>query len=144
VTIEFGLADVEFAWSADDRGWRRSQNGTAHLTASGDQLTPANVVVLEVDYGVSSVDANSPEAHTVGSGVAHVFSAGYRVTGTWSRSTANDVITVTDTNGDEIPLTRGQTFIELAPRGSVGLYTRDPGALLVDPTRSGRFCKSVL
>lgn len=119
VGISFGRATIDFTWSPQDRGWRRTQNGTAHVNASGKRIAPANVVVLEVPYGVSSVDANSPEAHTVGSGTAHVFTAGKRITGTWSRSQSDDVILIKDGNGDQIPLTRGQTFIELAPPGSV-------------------------
>jgi hypothetical protein len=119
VGISFGRATIDFTWSPEHRGWKRTQNGTAHVTASGKLLAPANVVVLEVPYGVSSIDAESPEAHTVGSGTAHVFTAGQRITGTWSRSQSEDVILIKDGNGDQIPLSRGQTFIELAPPGSV-------------------------
>ncbi len=119
VSIAFGRADVSFTWSAADRGWRRTQNGSAHTTSSGERLAPANVVVLEVTYGPSSVDARSPEAHTVGSGTAHVFTAGQRITGTWQRGSSTDRIVVLDGDGDEILLTPGQTFVELAPPGTV-------------------------
>ncbi|MCP3991021.1 MAG: DUF4214 domain-containing protein [Actinomycetia bacterium] len=119
VSINFGSANIDFTWSEQERGWRRSQNGSAHVTASGKQLAPANVVVLEVPYGVSHIDANSPEALTVGSGTAHIFTGGQRITATWSRSQSSDVIKIKDGNSNEIPLTRGQTFIELAPPGSI-------------------------
>lgn len=121
VTIAFGRADIDFTWSSTAKGWVRRQNGTTHTTAAGRALAPANVVVLEVPYGVSAADANSPEAHTVGSGTAHVFTAGQRVTGTWSRSDSSDPIRLLDANGDDIALTRGQTFVELAPPGSITL-----------------------
>ena len=121
VVIEFGRATVTFAWSGSDKGWQRTQNGRAHVTAAGTQLAPANVVVLEVPYGVSAADAASPEAHTVGSGVAHVFAAGRRITGTWSRASSSDPIALRDSQGAEILLTRGQTFVELAPPGSIRL-----------------------
>ncbi len=121
VAIAFGRADIEFAWSATAKGWVRSQNGSTHTTAAGTTLAPANVVVLEVPYGVSAADANSPEAETVGSGTAYVFSAGQRVTGTWSRTDSSDPIRLLDANGADIALTRGQTFVELAPAGSITL-----------------------
>ncbi|MDH3683040.1 MAG: DUF4214 domain-containing protein [Acidimicrobiia bacterium] len=121
VGIEFGRADIDFTWSSRARGWLRSQNGEPHVTAAGVRLAPANVVVLETPYGVSSIDANSPEAHTTGSGPAYVFTAGEVVVGTWSRSAATDRIRLTDGDGDEIGLTRGQTFVELAPPGSIRL-----------------------
>lgn len=121
VAIAFGRADIEFRWSDHERGWARSQNGTPHVVANGDLLAPVNVVVLEVSYGISSIDADSPEAHTVGSGVAYVFTAGRRITGTWSRAASDQPIVLRDANSDEIPLTRGQTFIELAPPGTITL-----------------------
>ena len=121
VDIDFGSADISFRWSAAAKGWQRSQNGSAHTVAGGRRLAPANVVVLEVAYGASSIDANSPEAHTVGSGRAWVFTGGRAITGTWSRTDSDDPIALTDGGGDPILLTRGQTFVELAPSGSVTL-----------------------
>ncbi|MEM9132919.1 MAG: DUF4214 domain-containing protein [Actinomycetota bacterium] len=121
VSVAFGRADIDFTWSPTAKGWVRSQNGSTHTTAAGRALAPANVVVLEVPYGVSAADANSPEAHTVGTGTAHVFTAGRRVTGTWTRGDSSDPIRILDANGDDIALTRGQTFVELAPPGSITL-----------------------
>ncbi|MGH1492184.1 MAG: DUF4214 domain-containing protein [Acidimicrobiales bacterium] len=121
VDIDFGSADIGFSWSATDRGWLRTQNGSAHKVSSGQQLAPENVVVLEVPYGVSAIDAESPEAHTVGSGPAWVFTGGRVVAGTWTRSTPDEPIALLDGNGTTIGLTRGQTFIELAPQGSITL-----------------------
>ena len=119
VDVDFGSADISFRWSATAKGWQRTQNGSAHVVAGGRRLTPENVVVLEVTYGVSSIDAQSPEAHTVGSGRAWVFTGGRVVAGSWSRSDSDDPIALSDGDGDPIALTRGQTFIELAPPGSV-------------------------
>ena len=121
VEVDFGSADIKFVWSASATGWLRTQNGSAHRVAGGEQLAPANVVVLEVPYGASAIDAESPEAHTVGSGTAWVFTAGRVVPGTWSRSAAQDPIVLRDGNGTEIGLTRGQTMVELAPLDSVSV-----------------------
>jgi hypothetical protein len=120
VDIDFGSTEVGFRWSASAKGWLRTQNGTAH-SSTGGRLAPENVVVLEVPYGTSSIDAESPEAHTVGSGPAWVFTAGQLVAGSWSRSSSDQPISVVDGNGDPIGLTPGQTFVELAPPGSVTL-----------------------
>ncbi|MEM9563706.1 MAG: DUF4214 domain-containing protein [Actinomycetota bacterium] len=119
VDVEFGRADVSFRWSPTARGWQRTQNGGAHTVAGGVRLAPENVVVLEVSYSPSSIDATSPEAHTVGSGSAWVFTDGRVVAGTWSRSASTDPIALRDGNGQPIALTRGQTFVELAPPGSI-------------------------
>lgn len=119
VEIDFGSTTVSYAWSPLAQGWDRRQNGSLHRVASGDQLSPDNVVVLEVNYGVSAIDAQSPEAHTVGSGRTWVYTAGQVVEGTWTRASATDPIAVLDGNGQPIPLTPGQTIVELAPTGSV-------------------------
>lgn len=121
VTIRFGRADVAFRWSSADRGWHRTQNGRAHVMANGERLSPANVAVLETPYGASPADARSPEAHTVGSGPAYVFTGGQLVVGTWQRSSSTERIQLLDSNGAEILLTPGQTFVELAPPGSISL-----------------------
>ncbi len=121
VDVDFGSTEVSFRWSASAKGWVRSQNGSAHVVIGGARLAPENVVVLEVPYGTSSIDAESPEAETVGLGRAWVFTAGRQVTGVWSRGAADEPITILDTDGDPIGLTPGQTFIELAPPGSVTL-----------------------
>lgn len=121
VSVDFGSAQMDATWSPTRKGWLRRQNGTAHGTQSGTQLAPANLVVLEVAYGTSPVDANSPEAHTVGTGVAHVFTGGQRVTGTWTRANSTDPIRLLDKNGNDIGLARGQTMVELAPPGSITL-----------------------
>ena len=118
VDIDFGSTEVTFRWSASSKGWLRTQNGSAH-TSTGGRLAPANVVVLEVPYGTSSIDAESPEAHTVGSGRAWVFTAGQLVAGTWNRSSSDQPIAVVDGDGAPIGLTPGQTFVELAPPGTV-------------------------
>jgi hypothetical protein len=121
VVIQFGRATIDWSWSATERAWVRRQNGTTHRMASDALLAPENVVVLEVPYGASNVDARSPEAHTVGSGTAHVFSAGHRITGTWSRASSEEPIRLLDGEGNDIALTRGQTLVELAPTGSITL-----------------------
>ena len=113
--VEFGSATIEYRWSSVDHGWARRQNGTAHTTASGALLAPANVVVMTVEYTPSSVDARSPHAHTVGSGPVEVLTAGRTIVGTWRRASAADPITLTDADGRPILLTPGQTFVELAP-----------------------------
>ncbi len=119
VEVDFGSTEVSFSWSPVAQGWDRTQNGSPHVAASGERISPDNVVVLEVAYGTSAVDAQSPEAHTVGSGRVWVYTAGQVVQGTWTRSSATQPIALLDGNGRAIQLTPGQTFVELAPIGSV-------------------------
>ena len=111
---------VDYEWDAAARGWKRTQNGRAHVMADSKiQLTPQNVVVQFVPYSASDfVDvtgSRSPEAEMVGEGEAWVFTSGKLVRGRWSRPTRDAVTAFTDAGGQPIGLTPGQTFVELVP-----------------------------
>lgn len=109
-------------WNWDGSAWLRTQGGKAHMTASGEQVSAANVVVIEaqeVPSGmVDSSGANVPEFVFVGTGKATVFTAGKRVEGVWTRPTLRSVATLTTAEGAVIELTPGRTWIELIGAGS--------------------------
>ncbi len=109
-------------WSWDGTQWLRTQGGAAHLTASGPQISAANVVVIEareVPTGmVDSTGATVPEFVFVGEGKAAVFSAGRRIDGIWNRPTLASVATLTTADGAVIKLTPGRTWIELIRAGA--------------------------
>jgi hypothetical protein len=112
VTVAFtGGPKVGLTWDPGDGGWLRTQDGQPHLTADGDQLAPANVVIMVTTYGTSAADAASPEVRSTGSGELFVLTAGQVVTGTWERKTATDKPVLRDDDGDPIRLTPGQTWV---------------------------------
>jgi hypothetical protein len=109
--MNVGANAVRWDWDPTLGLYRRSQGGHAHQLVDG-QATATSVVVLVVGYGT---DPNGgPQAQTVGSGAATVFSGGVRIDGTWTRSTPTDPFTLTDTTGQPILLTPGRTWVELA------------------------------
>ena len=69
---------------------------------------------MEVVYRPSPADARSPEAQTIGSGTALVFTGGKVVTGTWTRTDRLSPVVLTDASGEPILLTPGRTWVELA------------------------------
>lgn len=115
---------VRYDWDSTLGGWARTQNDRPHQMAGGTRIAPANVVILETPYRDSGVrdvtGAASPEAVLEGSGAAWFLSDGKVLEGRWSRSGPGGVFSFTDPAGAQMPLTPGQTFIELAPaRGAV-------------------------
>lgn len=113
--------EVVYAWNATRKGWDRSQRGSLHLTVDGKTetpISPPNVVVIEVVYAESSTPG-SPQAVTVGSGKAHVFTDGKVIDGTWSRKENGDPWTLTDDAGTAIALTPGKTWVQLSMRNKV-------------------------
>ena len=121
-----GVADGELtvAYRANTAGWKwngsawlRTQGGNAHMTASGEQVSAANVVVIEArEVATGMVDSSGstvPEFVFVGTAKATVFTAGQRIEGNWTRPTLASVATLTNANGDVIELTPGRTWVQL-------------------------------
>lgn len=112
-----GGVDVGWRWDDDGDVYLRTQDGEPHELADGGQVDAANVVVLEVVYQPSAADRRSPEAQTVGTGVAWVFTGGNMVEGTWERADAEAPFLLIGEDGTEIELSPGRTWVELARAG---------------------------
>jgi hypothetical protein len=104
-------------WTWVGTAWERAVNGRTDVDDSGAPLRFTNVIVQFTNYGVSSADANSPEAEAIGNGEAWVLTGGKLTTGTWSRPAKDDVTVYQDASGQEIGLQPGRTWIALAPPG---------------------------
>jgi hypothetical protein len=105
-----GGYDVGWTWDANQGLFLRSQLGSPHEVTDG-QASADSVVVLVVEYGESPVDSG-PEARTVGSGAAVVYTDGRRIEGTWTRANPTDPFTLTSATGP-ILLAPGRTWVEL-------------------------------
>jgi hypothetical protein len=112
-----GLA-IEWRYDAASGAYLRSNGGTPHMDALSGQVSTENVVVMYVDYQASAADERSPEAQTIGSGEALVFTGGVLVHGTWTRNDRLSAVVLHDDAGNALPLTPGRTFIELARVGT--------------------------
>jgi len=130
-TLDFGGVSVDYVWNSATKGWSRLQVDQTHprpksptLDTAGVQVSPQNVIVQFIEYGVSPSDSRSPMALTVGSGKVLVFSDGRAVAGTWSRPTADAPTTYTANDGTPIALTPGRTWVAL-PRAGSTLTTLD-------------------
>lgn len=119
VDIDWGNTEVGYRWNGS--GWQRTQDGTAHTDSSGTVVAPPNLIVQITNYGISGADAESPEALTVGTGVAYIYTGGLVTEGTWSRARATDRIIYRDGAGREVLLAPGRTWIAIAPPGTVTL-----------------------
>ncbi len=125
--VEVGGVDVAYptkfgrdsthVWDARLGGWVRIQDGTLQTSVVDGvevEVAPANVVVAQVDYGTSPADSVSPQAKTYGDGSVQVFTRGRMIEGTWSRSADAPNWKLTDSDGNEIALAPGSTWVLLA------------------------------
>jgi len=112
------------SWAFDGASYLRSENGSRHLLANGQQVRATNVVVLRVQVthsGITDAAGNEdPFVLAYGSGAAEVFRNGVVEHGRWSRPAVADAYRFTSTGGGALTLAPGPTWIELVPmNGSV-------------------------
>lgn len=97
--------------------YKRFQAGAPHNDREAGQITPTNVVVMNVEMKLVMEDGYREQITTTGSGKVTIFRDGAVTTGKWSKKGVNDQITFADEKGDDIPLNRGQTWITAIPNG---------------------------
>jgi hypothetical protein len=111
-----------YDWDAASGTWKRTSNGTPHVTASGAQIAPQNVIVQFVSmHTLDYVDQSGTkvvESTVVGSGDAWILSAGRITKGHWSKDSATAPTKFTDAAGHPVKLTPGRTWVHFAPVGT--------------------------
>lgn len=117
VEIDYGSTVVNYTWNGTS--WDRSQDGEATIDADGVRVSPTTVVVQFVDYKPSPADAASPEAQTLGVGLAWVLTDGVSVLADWSRENLDDQ-TRYNVRGveTEVRILPGRIWIELPRPGN--------------------------
>jgi hypothetical protein len=116
VRIDYGRTKVEYQWNQALLGWQRTQNGQTHKLDDGTVIAPDNVVVLEMEHRPSPADADTPEAISTGLGVAHVYTQGKHIVGTWERFDVSQAFALR-VGAEPILLTPGETFVQLVRPG---------------------------
>ena len=115
VNFEAGYA-TSYRWNATTKSWDRSIFGAPDVTATGQRVSPTNVVVMSVNYK-GGVGVEGSEAVLTGTGPVEVFSDGRVQKGHWFRSTINKVTAYRSNSGQVIALRPGQTLVELLATG---------------------------
>lgn len=112
-----GSMKASWEWDATSGLYLRTHDKSPHVEADGTRVSTNNVVILTCDYKASVADSRSPEAQTVGTGPAVVLSGGRVLTGTWSRADNRSPWVLQTSDGEEIRLTPGRTWVELIREG---------------------------
>src|SRR4051812_32799306 len=111
VAVTLDIIKARWDWDAAQGLYLRSTQGKPHMDRNSGQVSTNNVVVLDMNYlpGISG----SPDAQTLGSGEAFVFTGGNYIHGTWTRNDIHDPFALVADDGTPIQLQPGRTFIEL-------------------------------
>jgi len=121
VTISSELYNSHYTYNAATNTYDRSEGGALHLDRKDGQISPRVVIALKVDETTVMEDGYRQSIQAIGSGSATIFQDGTVQEVTWTKATKSDQIKFTDTNGADVALARGQTWISAVPNGSGGV-----------------------
>ena len=114
-------ATAAWRWDPQAGVFLRTEDGTRHVLADGQQVRADNVVIMAVRVGRSKVvdvlGNPSPSIELLGSGDAWLLRDGRVVEGRWSRTSIEEPARLTGPDGTPLALRPGRTWVELLPAG---------------------------
>jgi hypothetical protein len=134
IDITYPYNKIGYRYDRTTNTWRRYVGGKPQVDrANKKAVTPKNVVIMQVRFGLLGPGQKGRlEAQNIGSGTAWIATNGKVVRGTWKKSSAAGPTRFFDKSGKAIPLTRGQTFIQVIPPGTPLKIVK--GTAVVAPT----------
>ena len=123
VSINFSgpLFNTQYSYDKSSNTYLRSIGGVDSNDREQGRITPSVVIAMKVTMVRVLEDGYRESIQTTGSGEAIVFQNGIATPTTWHKATKGDSITFTTSDGKELALNRGQTWIAAVPNdgGSV-------------------------
>lgn len=113
VTIPIGTDRFGFRYVGDH--YRGTWNGESQVDENGTPVIIDNIVDLKTRYhkDKQTTSDKSYVAETVGKGTVVVYSHGRKITGTWQRRSSSGPMTLKTSNGKDIVLAPGHTWVML-------------------------------
>lgn len=113
IKFEYGAIDFAFKYNTETNTYTRSVFGQTHVDHETDKaLTTYNVLVQKVKS--SNLDSKGRlKIDMCAGGDAILFTNGVAVKGTWSREDLDSFTIFVDKDGNQMKLTRGNTWVEV-------------------------------
>lgn len=114
ITVRFNseLYTVDWEFDAATGEYVRSQGGVETSTAEGVRLAADNVGVIVTDMEVVDY-VGRREVRTTGEGKAWLLQDGRTIEAIWKKESASERLAFYDTEGSQIPMNAGTTWIEV-------------------------------
>lgn len=126
VKISSAPYNSRYAYDKTTNSYARYLGGSAHMDREKGAIKPAVVIVMDTTMTQVMEDGWRQQIKTIGSGRAHVFQNGIVTVATWTKKDRGGQISFTDSEGKEIKLNRGQTWITAVPANQGGKVTWKP------------------
>lgn len=115
--------DVKWVYQRATNTYLRFNGGVKHTdTVTKRQLSAKTIIVQRVTVKAEPSGHSRILLGTIGSGKAQVFRDGKVITGTWKKRGRTTRTKFFDKTGKEIPLNRGQIWVEVVPADSSVSY----------------------
>ncbi len=108
---------TEYVYDSENQVYKRSVNKTAHTDyETKKQYTAKNIITYQVDnYTIDGDAKDRQELNNIGSGDGYYISNGYAIPIHWSKSSRTARTKYTLTNGQELVVNDGNTYIQIQP-----------------------------
>lgn len=117
VTVSSVNYNSSYTYNASTNTYDRSVGGKPHSDREEGQISPRVVIAMRVTQSTVLEDGYRESINAVGNGTAYIFQDGTVQEVTWSKPSKTAQITFKDTEGKDVPLARGQTWITAVPNG---------------------------
>ena len=126
VTVPYHTVSVSYQFAPATNEYIRLLNGKKQIDpANNKQVIARNIIVMFQTVSNDYLDSSGIQRiniGNVGSGNAIVFKEGKAITGTWKKTSDTALTRFYDGSGNEIPLVRGEIFIQSVPPGTAVTY----------------------
>lgn len=110
INVSSGQFGTSYDYVAETNSYNRKQGTEPHVDREKGQISPKVVIALKTNMSIDA-DGSHMNITTSGSGQAYVFQNGIVTEGTWSKSGPKDQLFIKNSEGKDIQLVRGQTWI---------------------------------
>lgn len=119
VNILFGSSyNVTYNYNTELAAYERANGGVAHIDANtGKTLTARNVIIQKVPPGEYIEGKGRVNFSVTGEGEVYIFRLGKMEKGTWKKADRLARTQFFSTDGKEINLARGTSWVEIVPEG---------------------------
>ncbi len=115
MAVSSGSYAVDYTYDGATNSYIRKQGGENHVDREGGQIQPKVAIAMRVQMSLGFEDGNREQITTTGTGQAYIFQNGTVTEATWSKADAKAPLKFTGSDGKEVPLIRGQTWITAVP-----------------------------
>lgn len=122
VTIKYSnYHTTSYEYDEENKVYKRSMSGKANVDlVTGEQYTAKNIIVYSVsNYTLNDGDNKGrQDINNIGSGSGYFITEGYAVPITWEKTSHSGQTVYKYSNGEEITVNDGNTFIQIYPSGT--------------------------